>query len=205
MTKTKFIYYLTPALLTVLIFFSNFIKADLFEVGVQSYAVWFIISLFAFATGWLMNRTLGYSYGGKVVFAVIIASVAIGIFMVSFFSEYFGFTELTTENIILYSLRIISIGSMAFFGMAVNEVILLQQNLSKCEASKKNVVAPVEHNSQSNIVIEEAKLKAEKMVYEAEKKYNDILSKKEKLETRLKELITAERELIKKYENNENE
>ncbi len=205
MTKTKFIYYLTPALLTVLIFFSNFIKADLFEVGVQSYAVWFIISLFAFATGWLMNRTLGYSYGGKVVFAVIIASVAIGIFMVSFFTEYFGFTELTTENIILYSLRIISVGSMAFFGMAVNEVILLQHNLLQCESSKKNVAAPIEQNSHSNILLEEAKLKAEKMIYEAEKKHNDILSKKEKLETRLKELITAERELIKKYENNENE
>lgn len=205
MTKAKFIYYLTPALLAVLIFFSNFIKADLFEIGVQSYAVWFIISLFAFATGWLMNRTLGYSYGGKVVFAVIIANVAIGIFMVSFFSEYFGFAELTTENIILYSLRIISVGSMAFFGMAVNEVILLQHNLSQCEASKKSVSAPIEHNTHSNIILEEAKLKAEKMVYEAEKKCNDILSKKDKLESRLKELITAERELIKKYENNENE
>ena len=125
--------------------------------------------------------------------------------MVSFFSEYFGFAELTTENIILYSLRIISVGSMAFFGMAVNEVILLQHNLSQCEASKKSVSAPIEHNTHSNIILEEAKLKAEKMVYEAEKKCNDILSKKDKFESRLKELITAERELIKKYENNENE
>ncbi len=203
MTKAKLIYYLTPSLLTILVFYSNFIKADLFQVGVQSYAVWFIISLFAFSCGWVMNKTLGYSYGGKVVFAVIIANVVIGLFMVSFFNEYFGFTERTTENLILYSLRIISIGSMAFFGMAVSEVIILQNSLLACESTKKNQTPVTDSSRQVTLIVEEAKLKSEKMIYEAEKKYNEILGKKEKLETRLKELIASEKELIKHYESSD--
>ncbi|MFH0734032.1 MAG: hypothetical protein V1773_04985 [bacterium] len=203
MTKTKLIYYLTPSLLTILVFYSNFIKADLFQIGVQSYAVWFLISLFAFVCGWLMNKTLGYSYGGKIVFAVIIANVVIGLFMVSFFNEYFGFTERTTENMILYSLRIISIGSMAFFGMAVSEVILLQNSLLACESTKKNHMPVTDNSKHATLIVDEAKLKSEKMIYEAEKKYNEILNKKEKLETRLKELIASERELIKRYESSD--
>lgn len=44
-------YYLTPLLLGVLIFASNFLHTDIFKFGELNFAVWFIISLFCFACG----------------------------------------------------------------------------------------------------------------------------------------------------------
>ncbi|MCK7516427.1 MAG: hypothetical protein MZV64_01205 [Ignavibacteriales bacterium] len=47
------------------------------------------------------------------------------LFIIIFFNEYFATSELLTENLILYSLRNITLGAMGFFGMAVQEVLEL--------------------------------------------------------------------------------
>jgi len=114
MMDKKKIYYSTPGLLTVIIFASNFLSTDLFKAGYQNFSVWFVLSVFAFACGWLINKTLGYNHGGKIVFSVIVASAFVSILMISLFSEYFGLSALLVENMILYILRNITLGSMAF-------------------------------------------------------------------------------------------
>jgi len=201
--KVKNSYYLTPALMAFLLFISNFIKADIFQHACLSYSVWFIIMLLVFSCGYLMNKTLGYSFGGKIVFAVIVANVVLSIFTVSFFNQYFGFDEMTIENLFLYSLRIISLGSMGFFGLAVNEVFFLQEKLSLCEQKKMQLPNIESSNKEVELTIQEAKLKAEKILLEADKKQKEMQLKAEQFEAKIKELIRAERELIKKYENEE--
>ncbi len=186
-----------------LLFISNFIKADILQHAFTSYSVWFVIMLLVFACGYLMNKTMGYSFGGKIVFAVIVANVAFGLFMVSFFSQYFGFEDMTVENLLLYSLRLISIGSMGFFGLAVNEVFFLQQKLSLCEQKKSTQPIFESGIKEAELSIQDAKLKAEKIILEAEKKQKEMQFKAEQFEIKIKELIKAERELIKKYEKND--
>ena len=53
-------YYLAPLLAAVLIFISNFLNTQLFDVEIVNFAVWFILSLFIFAIGWITNNTLGW-------------------------------------------------------------------------------------------------------------------------------------------------
>ncbi|MDP3580611.1 MAG: hypothetical protein Q8S39_01675, partial [Ignavibacteria bacterium] len=60
MIDKKSYYYLTPALLVIIIFSSNFLSTDLFKAGYSNFSVWFVLSLFSFACGWLINKTLGY-------------------------------------------------------------------------------------------------------------------------------------------------
>ncbi len=205
MNKIKNSYYLTPALMAFLLFISNFIKADILQHAFSSYSVWFVIMLLVFACGYLMNKTIGYSFGGKIVFAVIVANVAVGIFMVSFFSQYFGFEDMTVENMLLYSLRLISVGSMGSFGLAVNEVFFLQQKLLLCE--QKKITPPVFESGvkEADLTIKDAKLRAEKIILEAEKKQKEMQLKAEQFEAKIKELVRVERELIKKYEQNDEE
>ena len=204
MIEKKSIYYLTPGLLTVIIFASNFLSTDIFRAGYQNFSVWFVLSLFSFACGWLINKTLGYNHGGKVVFAVIVASAFISVLMVSIFSEYFGLSALLVENMILYLLRNITLGSMAFFGMALCEVIILQktqiQNKVKNEDGSRELANA---QKEAQVIVEEAKLKAEKLLYNTQQKVDSVLEKKNLIERRLKEFIAAERELIKKYESEE--
>jgi hypothetical protein len=201
MIKKVFIDYSAAILLGVLIYASNFLNTDLFNFGEKNFAVWFVLSILCFASGWYINKTLGWHRGGKIVFAVIVAVTAVSIFMVTFFGDYFAANELLTENLILYSLRNITLGAMGFFGMSIQEVInnrkdteLLNKKLDimerESDISKK----------EAELIIKDANIRAEKIVNDAEAKAKNITLKKERIEKELKEFIQTERELIKRYE-----
>jgi hypothetical protein len=196
-------YYLTPLLLSVFIFASNFLDTKLFSFGDLNFAVWFVLSIFSFACGWLINTTLGWKFGGRIVFAMIVAATTISVVLISIFKEYFGSSQFIVENLILYSLRDVTLGCMAFFGMAVKELLTLQKENSnqkfKVEAYEQLVL---DARKEADIELREAKLKAEKIMLEAELQAKSFLDKKEKFERSLKEFIQLERELIKKYEEN---
>ena len=204
MMEKKPIYYSTPALLAIIIFASDFLSTEVFKAGYQNFSVWFVLSVFAFACGWLINKTLGYNHGGKVVFSVIVASTFISVLLLSFFSGYFGLSDLLVENLILYILRNIMLGSMAFFGMALSEVIILQKEgvpTKIKEDDSKKVLLNAQKEAQ--LLVSEAKLKADKMIYQVQQGVNEMVDRKNEIERRLKEFIAAERELIKKYESEE--
>ena len=199
MTQRKPVYYATAGLLAVIIFASNFLSTDLFKAGYQNFSVWFVLSIFAFACGWLINKTLGYNHGGKVVFAVIVACAFITVFMVSFFKEYFGLSDLLVENMILYILRAISL-----FGMAVCELMIMQRegNAAKLKLDEmKNMMTNAQR--EVNVMIDEARVKSERLLYEAQQNADEIINRKNQIEQRLKEFIAIEREIIKKYESEE--
>lgn len=188
-------------LIGVLIFISNFLDTDLFIFGENNFAVWFVLSIMCFACGWFINRTLGWQYGGKVVFAVIIGVTFLSVFMITFFREYFAISELLFENIILYSLRNITLGAMGFFGMAVQqvlgeerEVVLLREKIKILEEIR------YDRNKESELELKEAQLKAKEILFEAQAQSKNMILKKERIERELKEFIQAEKELIKKYE-----
>jgi hypothetical protein len=201
MDKKKLLNYATPVLLGVLMFASNFLNTKLFNFGDNSFAVWFVLSLLCFATGWYILKTLGWRLGGKVIFAIIISVTFISVIMISMFMEYFSSSELLTENLILYSLRNITLGGMAFFGMSVSEIFTLQKNLFVLEEKLKIFDEVVKDaKKEAELDIREAKIKAEKIINDAEATAKNTILKKERIERELKEFIQSERELIKKYE-----
>jgi len=193
--------YATAILLGVLIFASDFLDTDIFNFDEKNFAVWFVLSILCFASGWYINKTLGWHKGGKIVFSVIIAVTIVSIFMITFFSGYFNANEILTENLILYSLRNITLGAMGFFGMAIQEVInnrkdaqMLMEKFEllgrESDISKKEL----------QLKIKEANLNAERIINDAEAKAKNLILKKERIERELKEFIQTERELIKRYE-----
>lgn len=148
-----------------------------------------------FASGWYINKTLGWHKGGKIVFSVIIAVTIVSIFMITFFSGYFNANEILTENLTLYSLRNITLGAMGFFGMAIQEVInnrkdaqILMEKFEllgrESDISKKEV----------QLKIKEANLNAERIINDAEAKAKNLILKKERIERELKEFIQTERD-----------
>jgi hypothetical protein len=202
--ELKKYYYLIPALLAIIIIASDFLSTEIFKSSFQNFSVWFVLSVIAFAIGWFSNKSFGYHFGGKIIFAVIIASAIFSIILLTLFKEYFGLSDLLVENLILFTLRNIMLGSMAFFGMVVCELLILQKELVK-NSSKEDEVKKILMNAQreAQIAIEEAKLKADKMLFDVQKKLNDMIERKNQIERRLKEFIQTERELLKQYEKEE--
>jgi glycerol dehydrogenase-like iron-containing ADH family enzyme len=201
MEKRPIHQYVTPVLLGVLMFASNFINTGIFRFGANDFAVWFVVSLLCFASGYYMNKVFGWHAGGKVIFAIIIAATALSILVISFFREYFAANELLTENLILYSLRNITLGAMAIFGMAIDEVLhrereatVLNQKLKMYEEQLQDA------RKEAELELREAKVKAEKLINDAQVSAKNTILKKERIERELKEFIQAERELIKRYE-----
>ena len=205
MIERKNIYYLVPVLVAVILFASNFLSTDIFNNSTHSFTVWFVLSIFTFACGWLIDRTLGWNYGGKLVFALIVASVIISDFMIGIFGNYFGVNNLLTENLILYSLRNIVLGSMALFGMAISEVAHLRFGFIETEEETiTEEKKPLTLIDEAEYVLKDAKLKADKIIFEADKKYEELSNQKKHIETQLKEFIQVERDIIHKYETEEN-
>jgi len=199
--KKFFASYSVPFLLGLLIFASNFLNTSLFNFGDRNFAVWFVLSILCFACGWYINRSLGWQYGGKVVFAVIVAVTLISIAIIVFFNEYFGTFELLAENLILFALRNITLGAMGIFGMAVQEIVsgekealILREKVKVLEATASD------SKKEAELLMKEARLNADKIVSEAESTARNIFLKKERIEQELKEFIQTERELLKKYE-----
>ena len=193
--------YSVPLLLGLLIFASNFLDTSLFNFGDRNFAVWFVLSILCFACGWYINRSLGWQLGGKVIFAVIVAVTLISILMIIFFNEYFSTFELLTENLILYSLRDITLGAMGIFGMSIQEVLSGEKEaLILREKVKVLEVTFSDSKKEAELLLKDAALKAEKMTNDAEAKAKNIILKKERIEQELKEFIQTERELIRRYE-----
>jgi hypothetical protein len=198
----KLFNYLTPTLLGVLMLSSNFLNTSIFNFGNNNFAVWFVLSVLCFACGWFINKTLGWHSGGKVIFSIIIGATVLSILIISFFREYFAANELLTENLILYSLRNITLGSTAFFGMAVVEVFSMQKDfLVITEKLKIYEDAVRDSKKEAELEIKEAKINAQKIINDADFHAKNIDQKKDRMEKELKEFIQMERELIKKYEN----
>jgi len=192
-------YYLAPLMLAVLIFLSNFLNTQLFGLEIVNFVVWFILSLFIFAIGWVANNTLGWIHGGNRIFSVIVAMAVFRALLVSFFSDYFLTENLLFENIILYSLRNIMLGSMAFFGMALSELFSNQRLVENLKNSDSEKLLQ-DTAKKSELILKEASLEAEKILFEANKKASKILEHKKNLERKLREFIEVEKEVIKKYE-----
>ena len=193
--------YAAAILLGVLIFASDFLDTDIFNFDEKNFAVWFVLSILCFASGWYINKTLGWHKGGKIVFSVIIAVTIVSIFMITFFSGYFNANEILTENLILYSLRNVTLGAMGFFGMAIQEVINNRRDtqilIEKVELLERESDIS---KKEAKLIIKEARLNAEKIINDAEAKSKNLFLKKERIEKELKEFIQTERELIKRYE-----
>lgn len=193
--------YSIPLLLGLLIFTSNFLNTSLFNFGDRNFAVWFVLSILCFACGWYINRTLGWQLGGRIVFAVIVAVTILSIAIIIFFNEYFGTFELLAENLVLFSLRNITLGAMGIFGMAIQEIVsgekealVLREKVKIFEATAPDT------KKEAELLIKEARLTADTIINAAESNAKNTFLKKERIEQELKEFIQIERELIKKYE-----
>lgn len=199
--KRVLVNYGAAVLLAAFLFISNFLNTNLFDFGQLNFAVWFVLSIFSFSCGWFINRVLGWQHGGKIVFAIIIAVTIVSLFVIIFFNEYFAAAELLTENIILYSLRNITLGAMGFFGMALQEVLGSErESVILKEKIKVYEQTMLDAKREAEITLKEAKVKAQKLINDAELHAKNTILKKERIESELQEFIHTERELIKKYE-----
>lgn len=192
--------YFAALMIAVFIYTSNFLNTDLFNFGDFNFVVWFVLSIFCFASGWFINRQIGWHKGGKVLFAIIVAITILSLITVTFFSEYFGTNQIITENLILFSLRNITLGAMGFFGMAVQEVLSGEREAvilrEKLKIYEDNII---DSKKEAELTLKEAEIKAKEILSDAEAQAKNIILKKERIERELKEFIQAEKELIKKY------
>ncbi|HOJ18510.1 MAG: hypothetical protein GX452_01380 [Ignavibacteriales bacterium] len=203
--KNKLSSWYAPAILAVLIFTSNFLNTKIFDFDDNNFAVWFVLSFFCFACGWMINKTLNWKWGGKVLFAITITTSVFSLIFIVFFSEYFSANNLVTENLILYTLRNVTLGAMGFFGMAVEQVFRLQEEVESSNSRLEGIKERgTEEKLETSLLIKEAAIKAKKIITEAELEAQKIIQNRERVEKELKELIRTEKELIKKYENLDN-
>jgi vacuolar-type H+-ATPase subunit H len=136
--------------------------------------------------------------GVKVNVIVTVISVVISLILVVVFRNKFDLDNSLIDNIIHYSLRVFILGVFSLFGLAIAE-ISKNKNVINEDIDNENYESS-SANNESEHYINEAKLKAEKIIFEAEKEAKSINERKIKIEMQLRELIQTEREVIRNYE-----
>lgn len=199
MNEIKKIYFVYPLFLAFLLVISNLLSANIFVNSDYTFLVWFVLMLTSFFTGWLMNSGFKWEKGIKIIFIVILISIVLSLIIVVLFRNSFNLNSSLLGNLILYSLRVFILGTTSIFGVSVAENIT-NKNTS-VENVEIDVVQEISTNEKTEYLIKEAKLKAEKIIFEAEKEATNMQARKKQIEIQLRELIHTEREVIRKYEN----
>jgi len=145
-----------------------------------------------------MNFSFKWENGIKAISIVTFSSVIISLLLVALLRNSFDLDSSLVDNFIHYSLRIFVLGLFSIFGLSIAEILRLK-NVTIVGEDEEDVESSP-RNSESEYVIKEAKLKAEKIIFEAEKEAKNINERKNQIEIQLRELIQTEREVIRNYE-----
>ena len=201
MKKVKPIYYFYPLLMAFLIFLSDFLNTRMFETMLQTFAVWFILSVLIFSIGYIIDKSFGWVIGGKVVFVSIIISIIFSLSFASFFKNYIALSSPLLEDLILFILRNITLGAMGFFGMAIAEVTANEAVIKAQGDIEKNTALLIENaKKEAELLIKEAEQKIEEMKKEKTGELNELVRNEIELKKKLNELISSEKEILKKYD-----
>jgi len=196
MIEIKKIYFIFPLLLAFLLVFSNSLNTNIFANSNYTFLVWFVLMLMSFVIGWVINYSFKWEKGIKTIFIVIFSSIFLSLVIVALFRNSFDLNTTLLGNFVLYSLRIFVLGSISIFGLSVAENIKNE----KITIGKTNEEPENNLSNNSDFFIKEAKLRAEKIIFDAEKEANKINERKTQIEIQLRELIHTEREVIRNYE-----
>ena len=199
MKEIKNILFVYPISLTLLLLLSNLLSVNIFVNSDFSFLVWFVLMLVAFFIGWFINSSFKWLLGIKVVFISIISAILLSFIIIFLFRSSFSINNSLIGNIVLFSIRIFILGSFSIFGISISEN--LKNRLQNDNMDKADENIPTNNVENADLLIREAKLKAEKLLFDAEKEYNTIKERKMQIEIQLRELIHTEREVIRNYEN----
>ncbi len=201
MNEIKKMYFVFPVTLGFLLIISNLLNANLFVNFDYTFTVWFIFLLASFAIGWLMGKGFKRNKGVKNISIVIVLSIIISLVLVALFRSSFDMNNTLLGNFVLYSLRIFVLGSSAIFGLSIS---MNEKGENVAEVKSRIDTTPdVDLAKKEEYYIKEAKLKAEKILFEAKKEAQQIRDSKAQMERELRELIHTEREVIRSYEKEE--
>jgi len=205
--KIKTIYYFYPSLIVFLTLISMFLNVEIFRSPLQTFSAWFVLSVLTFTVGWAIDKFFGWVYGGKVIFVTIIISVLFSLGFAVFFGEYFYISNPFLEDLLFYGLRGILLGSMAFFGMAVSETVRRETLCEIYDSIEKETELKLKNaEEKASLIIEKAELEAEKILSEAKSNVGILNRQYEELMLKIETLINTEKNILKKYEeNNSNE
>jgi hypothetical protein len=197
--EIKNILFIYPISLAFLLLLSNLLSANIFVNSDFTFLVWFVLMLVAFFIGWFINSSFKWLLGIKVVFISIMSAIILSFVIFLLFGNSFSINNSLIGNIVLFSIRIFVLGSISIFGISISENFNNRQQNDNLDKPDEN--SPTNNVENADLLIREAKLKAEKLLFDAEKEYNAIKERKMQIEIQLRELIHTEREVIRNYEN----
>lgn len=193
------LYFFYPLVLLIILVMSVSLSNNLFIDQKFTFAIWFILLLATFTLGWLMHSGFKWKNGIKIILITTVIAVIIGLTIVMLFSGSFEKSSSFLGNIVSYALRIVTLGLSGIFGLSIAENVknekFASQSIGEQSQPENDIVDKTEY------YIKEAKLKAEKIVFDAEKDIQQIQERKKQIEIQLRELIHTEREVIRSYEN----
>jgi len=193
------LYFFYPFSLLVVLSMSVALSGNLFVNTEYTFSIWFILFSISFFLGWIMHGGFQWKSGIKIISITTVIAVLLSLIAVALFRDVFEMNNSLVGNVVLYSLRVTLLGLGSLFGLSIAENMKNQKLIEESKVVKD--VPEYDASQKAEFYIKEAKLKAEKIVFEAEKEAEKMKERKQQVELQLRELIHTEREVIRRYEN----
>ncbi len=200
MKKTNISYYLVGILILFIVTASNFVNIQIQSTEFKSIAVWFILSSLGFIFGWILNKISDWKNGGSLLIIILIFSVVI-VILNSVVNNFQIGIESKIILIITQVLKSLLILSVTAFGFSFAENLSkkhLQENLTQTESEINLKIQNSEEKAR--MIIEKAENIKQTIIQDSQTAVTELEQNEFKLKIKLNELISAEKEILSKYE-----
>jgi hypothetical protein len=200
MKKTNISYYLVGILILFIVTASNFVNIQIQSTEFKSIAIWFILSSLGFIFGWILNKISDWKNGGSLLIIILIFSVVI-VILNSVVNNFQIGIESKIILIITQVLKSLLILSVTAFGFSFAENLskkYLQENLTQTESEINLKIQNSEEKAR--MIIEKAENIKQTIIQDSQTAVTELEQNEFKLKIKLNELISAEKEILSKYE-----
>ncbi len=201
--KKPFYYWFAVFFYAAVIFFSNFGETQIVNFYPYGFGFWFVVMFFAICLGLIISYLFGLRESLWIVLITFLGISVVSALIVVIKPNYLKVENAALANLVLQILKIGLSSVFGLLGVLIWQNIFLSKELLRAEEKikffERNVL---DAKREAEILIKEAEVKANEIIFDAKKKVQELEKLKRDLEIKIREFLQIELAVLDKHEEN---
>lgn len=201
--KKPFYYWFAVFFYAAVIFFSNFGGTQIVNFYPYGFGYWFVVMFFAACLGFIVSYLFGLRESLWIVLITFLGISVITTLLVIIKPVYLKLDTASLANVVLQILKIGLSSVFGLLGILIWQNIFLSKELVRSEEKikfyERNVL---DAKKEAEVLIKEAEVKANEIIFDAKKKVQELEKLKRDLELKIREFLQTELAVLDKHEEN---
>jgi phage-related holin len=201
--KKPFYYWFAVFFYAAVIFFSNFGETQIVNFYPYGFGYWFVVMFFATCLGFIISYLFGLRESLWIILITFLGISVISALLGIIKPVYLKLDSVSLANVVLQILKIGLSSVFGILGVLIWQNIFLSKELVRAEEKikfyERNVL---DAKKEAEVLIKEAEIKANEIIFDAKKKVQELEKLKRDLEVKIREFLQIELAVLDKHEEN---